>query len=37
VIPHAAHSPQLENTDAWLDAIHAHLARARGEAARQRP
>lgn len=30
VIPDAAHSPQLENRGAWLDAIAAHLARARG-------
>jgi pimeloyl-ACP methyl ester carboxylesterase len=28
VIPDAAHSPQDENPPAWLDAIHAHLARA---------
>jgi len=30
VIPDAAHSPQLENPDAWLTAIGAHLAHARG-------
>ena len=29
VIPDAAHSPQLENTPAWLAAIRAHLERAR--------
>jgi len=29
VIQDAAHSPQLENPDAWLDAIGAHLDRAR--------
>jgi len=28
-IPDAAHSPQLENPEAWSGAIHAHLARAR--------
>jgi pimeloyl-ACP methyl ester carboxylesterase len=28
-IPDAAHSPQLENPEAWSAAIHAHLARAR--------
>ena len=28
-IPDAAHSPQLENAPAWLDAIREHLARAR--------
>ena len=27
VVPDAAHSPQDENRDAWLDAIEAHLAR----------
>jgi len=31
VIEDAAHSPQLENPDAWLEAISAHLDRARGE------
>lgn len=31
VIPGAAHSPQEENTAAWLAAIEAHLARAGGE------
>jgi 3-oxoadipate enol-lactonase len=29
VIPDAAHSPQLENPTAWLDAVTAHLDRAR--------
>ena len=29
VIPKAAHSPQYENTEAWLVAIHGHLDRAR--------
>lgn len=29
VIPQAAHSPQLANTRAWLDAVLAHLERAR--------
>lgn len=33
VIPDAAHSPQLENPDAWAAAIRAHLERVR-EAAR---
>lgn len=28
-VPDAAHSPQLENPEAWSAAIHAHLARAR--------
>lgn len=28
VIPDAAHSPQLENTAAWLEAVHDHLDRA---------
>ena len=28
-IPGAAHSPQLENAGAWLEAVRAHLARAR--------
>jgi pimeloyl-ACP methyl ester carboxylesterase len=28
-IPDAAHSPQLENPPAWLEAVRAHLARAR--------
>jgi pimeloyl-ACP methyl ester carboxylesterase len=28
-IPRAAHSPQLENPDAWLTAIREHLVRAR--------
>ena len=27
VVPDAAHSPQDENRDAWLDAIENHLAR----------
>jgi len=27
VIPDAAHSPQFENRQAWLDAVEAHLAR----------
>ena len=30
VIPDAAHSPQLENAAAWLDAVKAHVERARG-------
>ena len=30
VISDAAHSPQQENTPAWLEAVRAHLARARG-------
>ena len=34
VIPGAAHSPQLENRDAWLGAVHAHLDRARDGATR---
>lgn len=29
VIPDVEHAPQLENPDAWLAAIAAHLARAR--------
>lgn len=29
-IPDAAHQPQLENPDAWVAAIAAHLARVRG-------
>jgi pimeloyl-ACP methyl ester carboxylesterase len=29
-IPDAAHSPQIENTELWLEAIRDHLARARG-------
>jgi len=29
-IPDAAHSAQLENPDAWFDAIRSHLERARG-------
>ncbi len=29
-IPDAAHSPQLENSGAWLEAIRAHLTWARG-------
>jgi len=29
-IPGAAHSPQIENTGPWLEAIRDHLARARG-------
>jgi pimeloyl-ACP methyl ester carboxylesterase len=29
VVPDAAHSPQVENEEAWLAAIHAHLDRAR--------
>lgn len=32
-IPEAAHSPQLENSAAWLEAIRAHLAWARAAAA----
>ena len=31
-IPDAAHSPQLENPAAWLDAVRRHLAWARGAA-----
>jgi pimeloyl-ACP methyl ester carboxylesterase len=31
-IPDAAHQPQLENPDAWLAAIEAHLARVRDAA-----
>jgi pimeloyl-ACP methyl ester carboxylesterase len=31
VIPAAAHSPQLENPSAWIDAISEHLARVRGK------
>jgi pimeloyl-ACP methyl ester carboxylesterase len=27
VIPDAAHSPQLENRDAWLAALDAHFDR----------
>lgn len=34
IIPGAAHSPQIENRDAWLGAVHAHLDRARDGAAR---
>lgn len=30
VVPNAAHSPQLENPDAWLAAIGGHLRRVRG-------
>jgi pimeloyl-ACP methyl ester carboxylesterase len=30
VIPDAAHQPQFENPDAWVAAIEAHLAHARG-------
>ena len=30
VIEGAAHSPQLENQEAWLAAVLAHLERARG-------
>jgi len=30
-IPAAAHSPQLENAPAWLDAVRGHLAWARGD------
>ena len=30
VIESAAHSPQLENQEAWLEAVLAHLERARG-------
>jgi pimeloyl-ACP methyl ester carboxylesterase len=37
VIPDAAHSPQLENTDAWLDAIAGHVLRARGAATEPSP
>jgi pimeloyl-ACP methyl ester carboxylesterase len=33
VIADAAHSPQLENTDAWLDAIAGHVLAARGSTA----
>lgn len=29
MIPNAGHQPQLENPDAWLDAIRAHLAAVR--------
>jgi pimeloyl-ACP methyl ester carboxylesterase len=29
-IEDAAHSPQVENTARWLEAVWAHLARARG-------
>jgi len=29
VVEGAHHSPQIEATEAWLDAVHAHLARAR--------
>jgi pimeloyl-ACP methyl ester carboxylesterase len=29
-IPDAAHSPQIENTEPWLEAIRGHLARVRG-------
>lgn len=29
-IPDAAHSPQIENPDAWLTAVTAHLRRVRG-------
>jgi 2-succinyl-6-hydroxy-2,4-cyclohexadiene-1-carboxylate synthase len=32
VIEDAHHSPQLENPEAWLDAVTAHLGRARGAA-----
>jgi pimeloyl-ACP methyl ester carboxylesterase len=32
VIPGAAHSPQLENREAWLAAVRAHLAEARSDA-----
>lgn len=35
-IPDAAHSPQIENTDAWLEAMRAHLERA-GAASNRRP
>jgi pimeloyl-ACP methyl ester carboxylesterase len=31
VIPDAAHSPQLENREAWLAAVRAHLAEARSD------
>jgi pimeloyl-ACP methyl ester carboxylesterase len=27
VIPDAAHSPQVENRTAWLEAMHSHLTR----------
>jgi pimeloyl-ACP methyl ester carboxylesterase len=38
VIPDAAHSPQIENREAWLAAVTAHLSRARkGPAARTLP
>ncbi len=30
VIPDAAHSPQMENRAAWLDAVREHLTRVRG-------
>jgi pimeloyl-ACP methyl ester carboxylesterase len=30
VIPNAAHSPQVENPKAWIEAIRAHLDRVRG-------
>ncbi len=30
IVPDAAHSPQLENTAAWLEAVRSHLAGARG-------
>ena len=33
VIPDAAHSPQLENTDVWLDTIAGHVLAARGSSA----
>ena len=29
VVPDAAHSPQIENRDAWLAAVTGHLGRAR--------
>jgi len=35
VIEEAAHSPQLENPDAWFAAIDAHLARARAGTGRE--
>jgi 2-succinyl-6-hydroxy-2,4-cyclohexadiene-1-carboxylate synthase len=37
VIPDAAHSPQLENREEWLEAVHAHLERARREPAAHGP
>lgn len=37
VIPEAAHSPQLEATDHWLEAVRAHLGGARAEPPRPQP